>query len=56
MSILNLLSGQSEKNTEGTSRLTNVSGTLALGGAGFLLAKENNFFKSLININRTGGR
>lgn len=46
MSILNLLSGQSEDNTEGTTRLTNVSGSLALGGAAFLVAKENNFFKS----------
>ena len=46
MSILNLLSGQSEDNTEGTTRLTNVSGSLALGGAAFLVAKENTFFKS----------
>ena len=42
MSILNLLSGQSEDNTEGTTRLTNVSGSLALGGAAFLVAKSVN--------------
>ena len=46
MSILNLLSGQSEENTEGTTKLTNVGGALLLGGAAFSVAKKNDFFKN----------
>lgn len=49
MSLLNLLTGKSNENTEGTTNFRNTSGTLVLGGGAFLVAKENDFFRTPVS-------